>query len=73
MFIMKSVQYGRKMFSMSEGETRLESTSIIERTMLGEDEDSFIYRLKSKYKRQRGTIEIVFKKGRPDYAIITLS
>lgn len=70
---MEHVQYGRKMFSISEGETLLESTSIIERTLLGEDENSFISRLKRKYEKQRGTIEIVFKKGCPEYAIITFS
>ena len=39
---------------------------------LGEDEDAFTERLMRKYGNHQGTIEIVFKGGQPDYAIITL-
>jgi len=69
---MKSLQYGRKTFSFAGGVAVHESTSIIEKPVLGEDEKSFSERLVKKYLGQQGTFEIVFKKGRPDYAIIYL-
>ena len=70
---MELVKYGRKKFSIVEGKTILTSTSITEKSLPGENEEAFTHRLTRKYANHRGTIEIVFKKGRPDYAIITLS
>jgi len=69
---MKSLQYGRKIFSFAEGVAVHKSTSVIEKPVLGEDEKSFSERLVKKYRSQQGTFEIIFKKGRPDYAIIYL-
>jgi hypothetical protein len=70
---MASINYGRRIFSFDEGNTVLESTSVTEKALSGEDEAAFTQRLLRKYKGQSGTIEVVFKRGRPDYAIITFS
>jgi hypothetical protein len=51
----------------------LESTSVTERALPNEDERTFTRRLVNKYQDQRGVIEVVFKRGLPDYAIITFS
>jgi hypothetical protein len=69
---MQVVNYGRKTFSFSEGVSVLTSMCITEKAQSGEDETAFTRRLLEEYKGQRGTIEVVFKNGRPDYAIITL-
>jgi hypothetical protein len=70
---MDGVNYGRKVFSFSNGVTSHTSTSITEKSMPGENEQAFTERLARKYARREGTIEIVFKKGRPDYAVITFA
>lgn len=70
---MKPLQYGRRTFSFVGGVAIPKSTSIIEKPILGEDEKAFTDRLAKKYRAQQGTFEIVFKKGRPDYAIVLLS
>lgn len=70
---MKPVQYGRRTFSFTRGVAVHKSTSIIEKPMLGEDEQAFTARLARKYRTQQGTFEVVFKKGQPDYAIVYLS
>ena len=69
---MKVIDYGRRRFTFSNGEKVVTSTSITEKSLPGEDEEAFIERLMKKYSNQQGTIEIIFKGGRPDYAIITL-
>lgn len=58
--------------SFANGCMVINSTSITERALLGEDEEAFVHRLMKKYGDGEGTIEIVFKAGKPDYAIITL-
>ena len=68
-----ALKYGRKIFSLDKGNTVLKSISVTEKAMSGEDEMAFIYRLVEKYDGQQGTIEVVFKRGHPDYAIITFS
>ena len=68
---MQTVQYGRKVFSFDEGGTALKSTVVTEKALPDESETAFIQRLLKKYEDQRGTIELVFKRGRPDYAVIT--
>ena len=68
---MQAIKYGRKVFSFDDGGAVLESTCITEKAMQGEDESAFTQRLVQKYNGRRGTIEVVFKRGRPDYAIIT--
>ena len=69
---MKVINYGRRRFTFQNGEKVITSTSITERSLRGEDEDAFTDRLMKKYGNQQGTIEVVFKGGQPDYAIITL-
>ena len=69
---MKVINYGRRRFTFRKGKKIITSTSITERSLRGEDEETFAERLMKKYGDQQGTIEIVFKGGQPDYAIITL-
>lgn len=69
---MQVVNFGRKTFSFSEGVSVLTSMCVTEKATPGEDETAFTRRLLEKYEGQRGTIEVVFKHGRPDYAIVTL-
>ena len=69
----KKVLFGRKHFSFTEGVPKLESMSITEKPLKGEDESSFTERLVHQYGGQHGTIEVVIKSGRPEYAIITLN
>ena len=71
--VQQSMQFGRKVFSFDEGGAVLKITSVTEKALPDEDEMTFTYRLLEKYKGQKGTIEVVFKRGRPDFAIITLS
>lgn len=68
-----NVKYGRKTYAISEGKTYHVSTSITEKAKQGEDEKNFTRRVTRKYKERQGTIEIVLKNGRPDYAIIVFS
>jgi hypothetical protein len=70
---MESLKFGRKVFSFDEAGPVLRSTSVTEKAMPDEDEKTFTRRLVEKFKGQQGTIEIVFKRGRPDYAIITFT
>ncbi len=73
MFGMQRIRFGRRKFSFEDGKAVLKSTSITERALVGEDERAFTDRLLRLYGQQKGTIEMVFKSGRPDYAIITFS
>ncbi|MCP4427793.1 MAG: hypothetical protein GY803_25200 [Chloroflexi bacterium] len=68
----KKVIFGRKRFSFAEGVQTLESMSITEKPLHGENEDQFMRRLARQYNNRHGEIEVVIKKGYPDYAIITL-
>jgi hypothetical protein len=70
---MDHVRFGRKIYSLAHGDVVLESTSVTERALPNEDERTFTRRLVGKYPDQHGTIEVVFKRGLPDYAIITFS
>jgi hypothetical protein len=49
------------------------STSVTERSLTGEDEEAFITRLMGMYGNRKGTIEVVIKSGKPDYATITFN
>ena len=69
----KKIVYGRKRFSFTEGVPTLQSMSITEKPLKGETETQFTKRLMRHYDDQQGTIEIVFKGGLPDYAIITFT
>ncbi len=68
---MSLFSFGRKFISFSDGESSLKKVSVTEKSLNGEDEDAFTQRLLTKYGKQEGEMEIVFKNGRPDYAIIT--
>jgi hypothetical protein len=68
---MDGIKYGRKIFSLDKGCTVLKVTSVTEKALQYEDEATFRRRLAEKYRDRQGTIEIVFKRGNPDYAIIT--
>jgi hypothetical protein len=70
---MQSMKFGRKVFSFNGDGAVLKSTSVTEKAMPDEDEAAFTRRLVERYKGREGTIEVVFKRGRPDYAIITFS
>jgi hypothetical protein len=70
---LKKGSLSRKQFSFVEGVPTLESMTITEKPLKGEDEEQFAQRLVRQYGRQNGEFEIVIKSGRPDYAIITLS
>jgi hypothetical protein len=70
---MQTLQYGRKIFSFDEAGTALKSTVVTEKVLPGENEEGFIRRLSEKYQGQQGTIEVVFKRGLPDYAVISFS
>lgn len=69
---MKRLAFGRKKFTFSKGVSTLTSTSITEKSRHGETEAQFTSRLLAKYADAHGEMEIVFKQGLPDYAIITL-
>ena len=70
---MQRIRFGRKKFSLVEGKPVLRSTSITVRTRPGEDEEAFTKRLLSLYGQIAGTVEMVFKRGLPDYAVITFA
>ena len=70
---MQHLQYGRKVFCFDENGAALKSTIVTEKALSGEDETAFTHRLMRKYAGQRGTLEVVFKRGHPDYAIITFA
>ena len=70
---MHKIRFGRKIYSLENGRPVLKSTSITVRTLAGEDEETFTNRLLRLYGQHAGTVEMVFKRGRPDYAVITFS
>ena len=70
---MKPVHFGRKIYSFGRGEVVLTTVSVTEKAVQGEDENAFIDRLLAKYRDKEGTLEIVFKHGRPSHGVITFS
>lgn len=70
---MGGVKYGRKTYSFTKGKTLHTGTTITEKALPGENEQEFTSRLMANYIDQKGTIEVVFKGGRPDYAIISIA
>ena len=71
--IMKLVNHGRRKLTFENGEKFVTSTSVTERSLRGEDEKAFLHRLMEKYGHCQGTIEVVFKNGKPDYAMVTMT
>jgi len=67
---METVNYGRKTFSITEGAAVLKCTEITEKPLLHEDEKAFTKRLLHKYGHLQGTVEIVIRNGRPNYAVL---
>lgn len=67
---MESVNYGRKTFSLIKGNAVLRCTEITEKPLRHEDEKAFTQRLLNKYGHLQGTVEIVIRDGRPNYAIL---
>ena len=70
---MVCIQYGRRRFSFANGTVVHRNSSITERALPGEDEERFTERLMERYGEYEGTLEIVIKAGRPDYAILTFT
>lgn len=70
---MNSIKYGRRCFSFANGNVVHTNSSITERALPGEDEGRFTERLMEIYGEYEGTLEIVIKAGRPDYAVITFT
>ena len=69
----RTIRFGRRKFAFSNGKVELQSTSVTERALATEDEEAFTSRLLQLYGHREGTIEVVFKRGQPDYAIITFN
>lgn len=69
---MEIIRFGRRRLSLHNGKVSHTSTTVTERAHHGEDEHAFIERLLKMYYEHEGSIEIVFKAGRPEYAIITV-
>ena len=70
---MKVINFGRRRYAFAHGSVELMRTDITVRSLNGEDEEAFARRLMQIYGDREGTIEIVFKRGKPDYAIVTLT
>ena len=68
---MQRIRFGRRRLSFGDGKMELLNTSITIRSLPGENEQAFTERLMKDYCEKEGTIEIVFKGGHPDYAIVT--
>ncbi len=67
---MERMNFGRKTFSLVKGTAVLTYTEITEKPLYHEDEQAFTQRLLQKYSHLHGTIEIVFRNGRPNYATL---
>ena len=70
---MQGMRFGRKILTFGQGNAVLQSISVTERAIPGEEEEAFTRRLLRKFEGQQGTIEIIVKNGRPDYAVITFA
>jgi hypothetical protein len=67
-----TVSYGRKLLRLKDGKAQLEQITFTEKSFPGEDETQFVDRLSQRFSDMNGTFQIVFKNGKPDYAIITI-
>ena len=70
---MSRIKYGRLRLSFRNGTAVHTSTSVTERALPNEDEHTFTKRLLQMYRHREGTMEIIFKAGHPEYAVITFS
>jgi hypothetical protein len=67
-----TVSYGRKLLRIIDGKAQLEQITFTEKSFPGEDETQFVDRLSQRFCDMNGTFQIIFKNGKPDYAIITI-
>ncbi len=65
------VPFGRKTITFTNGRAIVTQVMITEKASPGEDERQFVDRLLRNYPDKNGTIQIIFKNNRPDYATIT--
>lgn len=70
---MQTIAYGRRRLSFCRGNAIPTSTILTIRAEEGEDEVAFTRRLLAECGESEGTIEIVFRAGVPEYAIITIA
>lgn len=69
---MQTIHYGRRRLAFSNGRVVPTSTAHTVRAYPGEDEAAFVERLLAECDAVQGTIEIVFKGGFPEYAVVTI-
>lgn len=69
---MPTIHYGRRRLAFSKGRAVPTSTTHTVRAFPGEDEAAFVERLLAERDADHGTIEIVFKNGLPEYAVVTI-
>jgi hypothetical protein len=69
---MQPIQYGRRRFSFSNGRALHTSTIVTVQANTDENECAFTQRLLAECSAKEGTIEIVFKAGIPQYAVVTI-
>lgn len=69
---MQTIHYGRRRLAFSNGRAVPTSTMHTVRAYRGEDETAFVQRLLDEWDADRGIIEIVFKSGFPEYAVVTI-
>lgn len=70
---MQTITYGRRRLAFSRGSVVHTSTVLTIRAEDGEDEATFTQRLLRTCADSEGTIEIVFRAGAPEYAVVTIS
>jgi hypothetical protein len=70
---MQTILFGRRHLSFSNGSAVHTRTTVTVRANPGEDEHAFTQRLLAQCNGREGTIEIIFRAGVPEYAIITIS
>ncbi len=69
---MQTIHYGRRRLAFAHGRAVPTSTTHTIRAHEGEDEAAFVQRLLDEWDADQGTIEIVFKGGFPEYAVVTI-
>jgi hypothetical protein len=69
---MQTILYGRRRLSFSHGRAVHTCTIHTVQANPEEDEAAFVQRLLAECSASEGTIEIVFKAGQPQYAVLTV-
>lgn len=70
---LQTITYGRRRLAFARGSVVHTSTVLTIRAEADEDEAAFTQRLLEECIGSEGTIEIVFRAGAPEYAVITIS